>query len=161
MSNLTKFVMALVGLVAMLLVGSRQLFLFVVMKEPSGPGIAGGSSHLWLAGMAGLIACVAGGLMFYFFGRHENSKWSKVVMTPIGPLLTPLAINLATSPALTPFNARRWALANSWLVKQPDDRIPMDGSVSDSGQTPSGQRSFARRTHQLMFKKWSQERHDS
>ena len=82
-------------------------------------------------------------------------------MTPTGPLLTPLAINLATSPARVPFNARRWALANSWLVKQPDDRTPMDGSVRDSGQTSSGQRSFARRTHQLMFKKWSQERHDS
>jgi membrane protein YqaA with SNARE-associated domain len=93
MSNLTKFVMALTGLVAMLLVASRQLFLFVVMKDPSGPGIAGGSSHLWLAAIAGVIACGAGGLMFYFFGRHENNKWPKVVMTPTGPLLTPLAIN--------------------------------------------------------------------
>lgn len=161
MSNLTKFVMALVGLVVMLLVASRQLFLFVVMKDPSGLRIDGGNSHLWLAAIAGVIACVAGGLMFFFFGRHENIKWSKVVMTPTGPLLTPLAVNLATSPAWAPFNARRWALANSWLVKQPDDRTPIDGSVRDSGQTSSGQRSFARRTHQLMFKKWSQERHDS
>lgn len=161
MSNLTKFVMALVGLVVMLLVASRQLFLFVVMKGPSGLRIDGGNSHLWLAAIAGVIACVAGGLMFFFFGRHENIKWSKVVMTPTGPLLTPLAVNLATSPAWAPFNARRWALANSWLVKQPDDRTPIDGSVRDSGQTSSGQRSFARRTHQLMFKKWSQERHDS
>lgn len=161
MSNLTKFVMALVGLVVMLLVASRQLFLYVVMKDPSGPTIVGGNSYLWLAAIAGIIACIAGGLMFFFFGRHENNKWSKVVMTPTGPLLIPLAINLATSPAWVPFNARRWALANSWLVKQPDDRTPMDGSVRDSGQTSSGQRSFARRTHQLMFKKWSQERHDS
>ena len=161
MSNLTKFVMAVVGLVAMLLVASRQLFLFVVMKDPSGLSIVEGNSHLWLAAIAGVIACVAGGLMFFYFGRHENNKWSKVVMTPTGPLVTPLAVKLATSPAWAPFNARRWALANSWLVKQPDDRTPMDGSVKDSGQTSSGQRSFARRTHQLMFKKWSQERHDS
>lgn len=161
MSNLTKFVMAVVGLVVMLLVASRQLFLFVVMNDPSGLSIVGGNSHLWLAAIAGVVACVAGGLMFFFFGRHENNKWSKVVMTPTGPLLTPLTVNLATSPAWAPFNARRWALANSWLVKQPDDRAPMDGSVRDSGQTSSGQRSFARRTHQLMFKKWSQERHDS
>ena len=161
MSNLAKFVMALVGLVTMLLVASRQLFLFVVMNAPSGLRIDGGNSHLWLAAIAGVIACVAGGLMFFFFGRHENIKWSKVVMTPTGPLLTPLAVNLVTAPAWVPFNARRWALANSWLVKQPDDRTPMDGSVRDSGQTSSGQRSFARRTHQLMFKKWSQERHDS
>src|SRR6185503_14562614 len=160
MSNLTKFVMALVGLVAMLLVASRQLFLFIVMKDPSGLSMAGGNSHVWFAVIAAVIACVAAGLMFFFFGRHENSKWSKVVMTPTGPLFTPLAIKLTISP-LVPFNAKRWALANSWLVKQPDDRTPMDGSVRDSGQTSSGQRSFARRTHQLMFKKWSQERHDS
>lgn len=161
MSNLTKFVMALVGLVVMLLVASRQLFLFVAVKDPSGLSMVAGNSRLWLAAIAGVIACVAGGLMFFFFGRHENIKWSKVVMTPTGPLLTPLAVNLATSPAWAPFNARRWALANSSLVKQPDDRTPMDGSVRDSGQTSSGQRSVARRTHQLMFKKWSQERHDS
>ena len=160
MSNLAKFVIALVGLVAMLLVASRQLFLFVVMRDPSGLSISGRGSHLWLAVMAGVIACVASGLMFYFFNRHENSKWSKVVMTPTGPLLTSRTINRAAS-ALAPFDSRRWALANSWLVKQPDDRTPMDGSVRDSGQTPSGQRSFARRTHQLMFKKWSQERHTS
>jgi hypothetical protein len=90
MSNLTKFVMALIGLVAMLLVASRQLFLFVVMKDPSGLSLVEGNSHLWLAALAGVIACVAGGLMFFFFGRHENIKWSKVSMTPTGPLLTPL-----------------------------------------------------------------------
>ena len=161
MSNLTKFVMALVGLVVMLLVASRQLFLFLVVNDPSGLSTVGGNSHLWLAAIAGVIACVAGGLMFFFFGRHENIKWSKVVMTPTGPLLTPLAVNLATSPAWVPFNTRLWARANSSLVKRPDDRTPMDGSVRDSGQTSSGQRSFARRTHQSMFKKWSQERHDS
>jgi len=160
MSNLAKFVMALVGLVAMLLVASRQLFLFVVMRDPLGLSIAGGRSHVWLAVIAGVIACVAGGLMFYFFSRHENNKWSKVEMTPTGPLLSPVTINRATSPAPVPFDARRWALANSWLVKQPDDRTPMDGSVRDIGGTPSEQRSFARRTHQLMFKKWSQDRHD-
>lgn len=93
MSNLTKFVMAVVGMVAMLLVISRQLFLFVVMKDPLGLNVVGGNFHLWLAAIAGVIACVAGGLMFYFFGRHENNKWSKVVMTPTGPLFTPLALN--------------------------------------------------------------------
>jgi membrane protein DedA with SNARE-associated domain len=93
MSNLTKFVMALVGLVATLLAASRQLFLFAVMKDSSGLTIDGGNSHLWLAAIAGIIACVAGGLMFFFFGRHENNKWSKVLLTPTGPLLTRLAIN--------------------------------------------------------------------
>lgn len=156
MNNLAKFVMAVVGLVAMLLFASRQLFLFVAMKVPTGLDVGDGRSHLWLAAIATVIAGAAGGLMFYFFARHENIKWPKVLLTPTGPRLTPLRIK-----ALSPFDAGRWARANPWLVKQPDDRTPMDGSVKDSGQTPSGQRSFARRTHQLMFKKWSQERHDS
>jgi hypothetical protein len=59
------------------------------------------------------------------------------------------------------FDPGRWALLNPWLSEgQPDDRTPMNGSVKDSGGTPSVQRSFARRSHQAMFKKWSQARHD-
>ena len=55
----------------------------------------------------------------------------------------------------------RWALLNPWLSEgQPDDRTPMNGSVKNSGGTPSEQRSFARRSHQAMFKKWSQARRD-
>jgi hypothetical protein len=59
------------------------------------------------------------------------------------------------------FDPVRWALLNPWLSEgQPDDRTPMNGSVKDSGGTPSVQRSFARRSHQAMFKKWSQARRD-
>ena len=59
------------------------------------------------------------------------------------------------------FDPVRWALLNPWLSEgQPDDRTPMNGSVKDSGGTSSVQRSFARRTHQAMFKKWSQARRD-
>ena len=59
------------------------------------------------------------------------------------------------------FDPIRWALLNPWLSEgQADDRIPMNGSVKDSGGPPSVQRSFARRSHQAMFKKWSQARHD-
>jgi hypothetical protein len=65
------------------------------------------------------------------------------------------------SPAQSEFDPRRWAVLNPWLSEgQPDDRTPMDGSVKDSGGTPSVQRSFARRSHQAMFKKWSQARRD-
>ncbi len=65
------------------------------------------------------------------------------------------------SPTQAKFDPRRWALLNPWLSEgQPDDRTPMNGSVKDSGEAPSVQRSFARRTHQAMFKKWSQARHD-
>jgi hypothetical protein len=60
-----------------------------------------------------------------------------------------------------PFDPILWAQLNPWLAEgQADDRTPMDGSVKDSPGTPSAQRAFARRSHQLMFKKWSQTRHD-
>jgi hypothetical protein len=60
-----------------------------------------------------------------------------------------------------PFDPARWALANPWLSEgQADDRIPMEGSVENANRTPPEHRAFARRSHQLMFKKWSQERHD-
>jgi hypothetical protein len=65
------------------------------------------------------------------------------------------------SQAQTEFDSARWAQLNHWLVEgQADDRTPMNGSVKNSGGTPSVQRSFARRSHQAMFKKWSQTRHD-
>jgi hypothetical protein len=65
------------------------------------------------------------------------------------------------SPTQAEFDPIRRALQTPWLSEgQPDDRIPMNGSVKDSGGTSSVQRSFARRSHQAMFKKWSQARHD-
>ena len=65
------------------------------------------------------------------------------------------------SPTQAKFDPIRWALLNPWLSEgQPDDRTPMNGSVKDSGGAPSVQRSFARRSHQAMFKKWSQARRD-
>gem|GEM_PF-2070819 len=162
MSYMSKFVGALIGLLLMAIVASRQLFLFAVLRDTSGLSIEGGRSHFWLAVVAGVTSCVAGCLMFHFFNRHEKDKWSRAPMTLNGPLLSPLVQNpSAISPALIPFDPIRWALANPWLTGgQADDRMPMNGSVADSGETPSGQRAFARLAHQVMFKKWSQARHD-
>jgi len=65
------------------------------------------------------------------------------------------------SSARREFDPVRWAQLNPWLsAGQADDRIPMNSSVKDNGGRPSAQRSFARRSHQSMFKKWSQARHD-
>ena len=65
------------------------------------------------------------------------------------------------SPTPTEFDPIRWAQLNPWLSEgQADDRRPMNGSVKDSGGIGSGQRAFARRTHQAMFKEWSKARHD-
>jgi hypothetical protein len=162
MNYMSKFVVALVGSLLMALVATWELYLFVVIRDPSGLSTEGGRSRLWLALGAGITACVAGSLMFHFFGRHEKFKWSKVTLIPTKPLLTALGGNPIINPISTvPFDAGRWARANPWLTEgQADDRIPMDGSVKDNGETSSGQRAFARRTHQLRCKKWSQERHD-
>jgi len=65
------------------------------------------------------------------------------------------------SPTQAEFDSVRWAQLNPWLSEgQADDRSPMNGSVKDIEGAPSVQRSFARRRHQAMFKKWSQARHD-
>lgn len=163
MSSMSKFVAALIGMLVMLIVTSRQLFLFAVFRGPQGfLDSKTGRYHLWLSIGACITACIAGSLMFRFFGRHEKNKWSKVALTPAGPLLTPIVHNPSTnSPAPLRFDAIRWARANPWLLEgQADDRIPMNGSVADSSGIPSEQRAFARRFHQLMFKKWSQTRHD-
>lgn len=165
MSNISKFFTALLGLLLMAFIVSWEFFLFVVKRDASGLSTAGARTHMWLALAAGILACVASSLTFRFFSRYEKNKWSKVVLTPTGPLLTTLGGNLFMNlPASVPLVAERWALtkaANAWLLEgQADDRRPMDGSVADSGETSSGQRAFARQTHQLMFKKWSQARHD-
>ena len=162
MSYMSKFIGALISLLLMAIVASRQLFLFAGLRDTSGLSITGGKSHLWLAVSASVTACLAGGLMFRFFNRYENDKWSRAAMTLGGPLLTPIVNNpSANSAAPIPFDQIRWARANPWLAEgQADDRTPMDGSVTDSGETPPGQRAFGRRIHQLMFKKWSQARHD-
>ncbi len=65
------------------------------------------------------------------------------------------------SPVQAQLDPVRWALLNPWLSEgQQDDRTPMNGSVADSGGPPSVQRSFARRSRQAKFKKWSQARRD-
>ena len=66
-----------------------------------------------------------------------------------------------SSPAQAEFDPVRWARLNPWLSEgQADDRTPMNGAVKNIGGPPSAQRAFARRSHQAMFKKWSQTRRD-
>ncbi len=98
--------------------------------------------------------------MFGFLRRH---RWSKTA----GPLVSaPLPIlnsNTGAGNETPPlrFDPIKWARANPWLAEgQADDRLPVNGAVVAGGGTPAEERSLARRTHQLMFKKWSQARHD-
>jgi membrane protein YqaA with SNARE-associated domain len=65
--RLIRVVAAVIGLFAMAMIASRQLYLFSVFRDASGIlDRQGGVHHLWLAIGAALIACIAGGLMSYF-----------------------------------------------------------------------------------------------
>lgn len=101
--------------------------------------------------------------MFNLFHRHNRNEQSKTKVPSNGkPPLTPTSNTAAGHPsAPQAFDPVKWALANPWLAEgQADDRTPMNGAVANGGGTAAEQRSLARRTHQLMFKKWSQSRHD-
>lgn len=163
MSNRSKFVAAIFGLLIAAVVGSRQLFLFAVFRNQQGfLDSQGERFHLWLAISAGIAACIATGLMFLFFLRHEKNKTPKSQKAQPGALVTAIDDDSYTnSSTRKPFDPKRWALANRWLSEgQADDRSQMNGSVADIGGRPSDRRAFARQFHQVMFKKWSQVRHD-
>jgi hypothetical protein len=55
----------------------------------------------------------------------------------------------------------RWQFINQWqVVEQSNDRMQQDGRVTEVVNVSTGQRSTARRQHQINYKRWSQERHD-
>ncbi|MFN2531616.1 MAG: hypothetical protein ABR555_09990 [Pyrinomonadaceae bacterium] len=93
-------------------------------------------------------------LMYWYYRRSQ----SRAV------LLRPLAISTSTNPDFkipsAPVVVAHWSLMNESQVEgQRDDRKPMNGSVaSHSDWTASADRAFARRYHQSMYKKWSQDR---
>lgn len=159
----TKFVAAVVGMLVMAIIASRQLYLFLVFRNGQGLlDTQGGRYHLWLAGGATLMACLAGGLMFLFFLGREKSKRTEVPVSPLEP--RPALINIkldSNSLAVDQFNAARWAQLNEWCVEgQADDRSPMNGRVGVSLGSASARRADARLTHQVMYKEWARERHD-
>ena len=70
-----KFLTAVVGLIVMAIVTSRQLFLFVVIRNGQGLLDAqGGRYHLWLAIGAILMASIASGFMFFFFICYDDKR---------------------------------------------------------------------------------------
>lgn len=157
---MSRFVTASLGLILMAIVAIWQLSLYANLKARSDSSLQVNKTHLWLGAIAVVSSCFAIGLMTYFLGRLGTTEWPTREMTG-GPTAIPLNVSTLTLIKAQPFDALRWARANQWLGDgQADDRVPVDGSVAANGDAPSGQRSFARRCHQLMFKKWSQERHD-
>jgi hypothetical protein len=159
----TQFVAAVVGMLVMAIIASRQLYLFVVFRNQQGLlDPLGGRYHLWLAAGAILMAAIAAGLMFLFFLGREESERTEV---PVSPLQTePTLINIkpdSRSLAVDQFNTVRWAQLNEWCVEgQADDRRQMNGSVGASLSSAPARRADARLSHQMMYKEWARERHD-
>jgi hypothetical protein len=70
-SRRTKFVAAVVGVIAMTVAASRQLYLHLLNANGS-PGAQGSRYHLWLALGALSMTCVASALTFFFFLGPED-----------------------------------------------------------------------------------------
>ena len=159
----TKFVAAAVGMLAMAILASRQLYLFVMFRNPQGLlDSQGGRYHLWLAMGAILMGCVAACLMFLFFLGHGKSEQPEVPVSPVESQTALINVKPNTnSPTVNNFNAKSWAQLNEWCVEgQADDRRQMNGSVVKSINSASAQRADARLSHQAMYKEWARERHD-
>ena len=158
MSQMAKTV-SVVGFVIIMIAASRRLYL---LMSRDAQGLSQGGDHsLWLAIGASVIAGIAGGLMFYFFLRRDRDKSSKRIMDPVRPASSSPQGDLTKSTTAEPFDITRWGQLYPWLKEgQADDRMPLQGSAGDGSGSLSVRRSNARRTHQLMYKEWSQARHD-
>ena len=98
-------------------------------------------------------------MIFRFLKRQGRNGRMKTI-EPSLPLSNSKQ-DAGNEPSPQPFDPIKWARDNPWLVEgQADDRLPVNGAVTASSGTPAEQRSFARSTHQAMFKRWSQARHD-
>jgi len=88
--------------------------------------------------------------------KHYSRNKQLMLALPVNSLSK--ARRLDRAPSL-PESAHYPFINERQLEGQPDDRRPMSGVVASIGEsgTPSA-RAFARRSHQLMYKKWSQER---
>ena len=98
--------------------------------------------------------------MFNLLQRRERNRRSKAAVRSSSEQ-SPAGSEMAGNESKPRFDPIKFAQANPWLAEgQADDRIPVNGVVPASDGSPAEKRSLARRTHQLMFKKWSQARHD-
>ena len=99
-------------------------------------------------------------LVLLVFVRSRNKRIEVATVS----LKRPLAPNddlIVKVPAPDSFDTSHWAFINEWHMNdQGDDRRPMIGAVAESSGSLSARRSFARRSHQLMYKEWSRTRRD-
>jgi len=148
-----------ISFVVMMIAGSRLLYLF--MSQDSESFSLGGNYSLGLTIGAAVITCIAGASMFYFFLRDDSDRSTERLMVSLRQATLSPRADLTKSATPEPFDITRWEQLNPWLIEgQADDRMPMLGSAGAGNGSPSVRRSTARRTHQRMYKEWSQARHD-
>ena len=67
--------MTLGAVPALLSIAIWQFYLFVTFKSTSGIlDLQGGRGHLWVSLSTGLLACIAGFLIFLVFMRHDRER---------------------------------------------------------------------------------------
>lgn len=154
MSEMAKAV-SVVGFVLIMIVVSRSLYLLTSLDSQGFSEDYG----IWVTIGTVVIACIAGGIMFYLFLRQGSAAPSEAIASSIQPATHSPGGDIPHK--LDVFDVTAWERQNPWLTGgQADDRMPMLGSAGNGNDSSSGRRSAARRTHQMMYKKWSQARHD-
>jgi hypothetical protein len=99
-------------------------------------------------------------LVLLVFVRSRNKRIELATVSLKRPL-APKDDLMVKLPAPDSFDTSHWAFINEWHMNdQGDDRRPMIGAVAESSGSLSARRSFARRSHQLMYKEWSRTRRD-
>jgi hypothetical protein len=159
MNKMAKTV-SVAGFVIIMIAASSYLYL-LTSRDSQGFSPWGNNRLLLTIGVA-VMACAAAGPLFYFFLRHDRDESSKILMAHLPPLTQSPTVDL-THKVTTPgaFDLIAWQNLNPWLVEgQADDRMPMLGATGDGNGSVTVRPSTARQTHQMMYKKWSQARHD-
>ena len=59
-----------------------QFYVFVTFKDARGVELPGGTSHLWLAIAAAVVACTAGFLVFSVFLRYDRDDEMHITSSP-------------------------------------------------------------------------------
>jgi hypothetical protein len=97
-------------------------------------------------------------IVWVTFYWRSRTRLSTVRVGPPQRSDVPPNTDLAVGVVSTSHEAAHWAFINDWHVTgQRDDRKAMNGSVAVTSGSRSAHRAFARRSHQLNYKQWSQE----
>ena len=99
-------------------------------------------------------------MLWWVYSAHKRRQ-SKL-RTALRDRSGPARDNPKLAPLLPVPGSDRWSFVNEWQPQaQHDDRRPMSGLAVALGEAPASvRRAYARQSHQLMYKQWSQNRHE-